>query len=296
MKKIIISFLAIGMSLAMLTACGKNNIGNNELNENNTDNGGTEKILYISNFVGQWNDSTSERAYMTIVPSDNDSSEIIIHWGSSYNEATEWNMHAVMNEENEKLKYSNGEKANIIYSDDGSIESKDVKWNDAEGTLSFDKNGNLKWTDNREETSGEFNFVKYTLESPTADAFINEYFHVIGGYKEGTSGSSLAKAKAAYNALKFANDYQIWIVDIESMRDTMFNAWESMNDSEREAFDANFMDVLYLINACIENYDENAYIFEDAGVDAEMKNMVNNSIAQQSWDTLSAHTLTMGNS
>ena len=132
------------------------------------------------------------------------------------------------------------------------------------------------------------------IKAPTAEQFVDGYFKVIGGVEQGTAGSSLKLAKAAEEAFAFAQKYAIKSVDNKTMRDNMLKGWESMTDEERSAFDANFLDVVELLKDV--SADNIPAEFEDAGVADALKALLQQKGAYANWDTLTANTLTMGNS
>lgn len=132
------------------------------------------------------------------------------------------------------------------------------------------------------------------VKAPTAEQFVDGYFKVIGGVEQGTAGSSLKLAKAAEEAFAFAQTYAINSVDNKTLRDNMLKGWESMTDEERSAFDANFLDVVELLKDV--SADKIPAEFEDAGVADALKTLLQQKGAYANWDTLTANTLTMGNS
>ena len=130
---------------------------------------------------------------------------------------------------------------------------------------------------------------------PTAEEFVEEYFHVIGAYHSGTAGSSLKRALAACGAVRFAAAHAINAVDHEQLRAGMLSAWEGMSDEERGDFDSNFIEIVRLIDACRADWEAEKGALEDAGVGEEMAALLNDEAAREAWSTLCAHTLTMGN-
>ena len=150
----------------------------------------------------------------------------------------------------------------------------------------------------KEDAGKEMEFEKAEFAGlfPSREEFIEDYFHVIGGYHQGTAGSSLAAAQAAYKAYSFAFRHQLWNTDIPDLRKAILEAWESMTDEERNAFDANFIDVVRLVDSCLNDWEAIEGIFADAGVPSGMGELLQDTEAQISWSTLVSHTLTMGNS
>ena len=135
-----------------------------------------------------------------------------------------------------------------------------------------------------------------TAAVPTAEAFADNYFRVVTSFHPGTAGSSLGRAWAACAAVHFANENRIAQTDIPLLRSTMLAAWESLSDDERAWFDENFIGLAEEIEACRTDWESNRALFEDAGVADQMAILMDMPAALEHWDTLRAHTLTLGNS
>jgi hypothetical protein len=138
-------------------------------------------------------------------------------------------------------------------------------------------------------------FSRVDTGVPTAEQFVNDYFKVIGSYEQGTAGSSLKEAIAAKDAVYFAVFNTMYNADLQKMRDNMLAGWESMSKEDQERFDANFLNVVDLVNKAAEDYDSVAGTFEDAGVGDIMRDLIKAEEGRLSWETLSANTFTMGN-
>lgn len=249
-----------------------------------------------ADFVGAWQDRVSQRATMNLLEQEYMSAyTATISWGSSATETTVWTLPCAYDEQTHTLTYTGGTKENLTFSEDGA-ETAETVWNDSEGTLRINDDGEIEWADSREEAAPSVRFVRVYSATPSQEAFVEEYFHVIGGVEQGTAGASLKLDRAAYDAMDFANRYQLWNADIPALRDTMLAAWESMTDEERSAFDANFIDVVRQIDLALDDYEGIKSEFEDAGIGDAMQSLLEDPFACESWRTLCAHTLTMGNS
>ena len=157
------------------------------------------------------------------------------------------------------------------------------------------------------ERNGKFSYVlvefgtdEYDEEDdevfvPAAEAFADFYFRVIGGYQKGVAGAALAEAQAACDVLAFATGNELWMADTETLRTNLLEAWESLTDEERAAFDENFPDLNELLNACFVDWEANRGRFEDAGVVDTMEQLFEEPAAEWSWEALSANTWTLGN-
>lgn len=259
---------------------------------------GEEQAVDLSPYIGQWYDKTSQRASMTIVPSKEYADAWVrIHWGSSAWQAVQWSLPVIVREDG-SLFYSNGEKAEVSFEEDGALtkETREVLRSDLEGTFTFDEEGNLLWTDEQEENAEGCVFERYQPDLPAQDVWVDQYFHAVSGYEPGTAGSSLAEAQAACAVLGFASDYQLWSADIPAMRNSMLAAWEGMSEVERSGFNANYIDVVRLIDRCLSDYKGARGVFDDAGIGDRMEALIKSDTAQLSWSTLCANTLTIGNS
>ena len=146
-------------------------------------------------YVGLWADQTSQRAMLTIVPEEEGQGYLVqLQWGSSAWESMVWTMHTRFNEATGELEYTDGEKAMTTYNEDGSVAEKEVEWTDAEGTFRVTEDGGLEWSDSRETDCADFDFQRVVMYTPSAEAFAEDYFRVIGGYATGVSGAALAQA------------------------------------------------------------------------------------------------------
>ncbi|MBQ7523164.1 MAG: hypothetical protein IJT07_01410 [Oscillospiraceae bacterium] len=283
MGKRILCMMLAALMLLSLAACGEP-----KQPEATTD----ETSEVGAAFVGTW---VCDRATLEIAK-EGEAFNCHIHWGSSYAEAAEWDYTCTYDEAANAL-VGTGTRKTVVYADNGDVASSVEEYADGAVQFTLLENGNLVWQDAKEDAGKDMQFerVSFVGEVPTQEAFVNDYFHVIGGFLQGTSGSSLAMAQAACEAFRFAVINRMDIVDVPTLRDTMLAAWESMTDEERAAFDANFIDVVQLVDACLADWEGARGTFEDAGVAEDMAALLADPTAQEAWKTLVAHTLTMGN-
>ena len=160
-----------------------------------------------------------------------------------------------------------------------------------EALIATDSDSSQNKATNPEQEYSEEEYVVYV---PDADAFGDFYFRVVAGIPRGTAGASLSAAQAACNVLGFAADNELWLADEDTLRANMLEAWEGLTDDERTNFDANFEGLNGLVNSCFEDWDANLGRFDDAGVSEKMEKLLEDGTSQRSWDTLSAHTRTLG--
>ena len=137
---------------------------------------------------------------------------------------------------------------------------------------------------------------EYEVFVPDAEAFADFYFREVANVPRGTAGTSLAMAQAAFNVLSFADYSDLRLMDIATLRANMSEAWDSLTDDEQAGFNGNFMAMNALLYSCFEDWNANRSAFEDAGVADGMEYLLSFETAYESWDTLSAHTWTLGNS
>lgn len=135
-----------------------------------------------------------------------------------------------------------------------------------------------------------------TVGVPSVKQLTDGYFKVVAGIEKGTSGASLKTARGAVAAFQFAQTYNLRKCNIDTLRDAMLKAYESLSDEKRADFDESFMDVVYLLDEAKDDYSAVAGTLEDAGVKDTFDKLVKGAGAWDNWDTLKAHTLTLGNS
>ena len=132
-------------------------------------------------------------------------------------------------------------------------------------------------------------------EAPTVEALAEGYFNVLANLESGTAGASLKTAVAASEVCAFAEAHELYNPDVEAMRANMLEAFEGMDEDEQAAFWTNFDTVRALLDECLEDYDANRAVFEDAGVADAMDEVMYDPLNRLAWENLRDHTLTMGN-
>lgn len=291
MKKILAAVLALVLCMGLFTACG----GSKQTNQGTAATEPAETyVVSMSEYIGLYMDDNSQRASMTILPSkEYGDLHINIHWASSAFQASEWDFLAAYDDKTGEVYYHNGEHYETEWADEEHY-SKTAIYENGEGTFRFNEDGKLLWISD-DESSKDAVFSRVDTGVPTPEQFVNDYFKVVGSYEQGTAGSSLKEAIAAKDAVYFAVFNTLYNADLQKMRDNMLAGWESMSKDDQERFDANFMNVVDLVNKAIENYDSVAGTFEDAGVGDIMRDLIKAEEGRLSWETLSANTFTMGN-
>lgn len=132
-------------------------------------------------------------------------------------------------------------------------------------------------------------------EAPSADELAESYFDVIAGMESGTAGASLKAAIAASDVCVFAMAHELYNPDAEPLRTNMLAAFEAMSEDEQYLFRQNFDTVRALLDGCLEDYDANRAVFEDAGVVDTMDEVMYDPLNRLAWENLRDYTLTMGN-
>ncbi len=132
--------------------------------------------------------------------------------------------------------------------------------------------------------------------APAPQSLADDYFRLAVSYHPATAGASLGRAQAACGVLRFAAENEVRSADIPTLRDNMLVGWNSLSDQERKYFDSNFMELVQLLDECQKDWASNRPVFDDAGVAEIMDGLLADPAAIESWETLKAHTLTLGNS
>ena len=103
----------------------------------------TEYETYYAGLAGQYYDSYSQRAVMTVEADGADGVKIIVDWSSSASENTEWTMTARLTEDG-LLSYNDCACSNIVTAEDGT-QTVEIVSTDGEGWFTFDGD-KLCWT------------------------------------------------------------------------------------------------------------------------------------------------------
>ena len=256
-----------------------------------------ENVAYA--FAGSWQDEVSQRASMDVTQ-DGRHVEILVHWGGSATEAASWEISGEYDPETGALTYKDARYTVTEWDEDGNDTIIEEKTADGAFTWEDDK---LRWTDSLNESEGLF--VKLDdgydfeapepAEAPTAEEFAERYFNVLVNLESGTAGASLKTADTASDVCAFAIAHDLYNPDVESLRENMLIAFEGLGEDEQAAFWTGFDTVRALLDDCLEDYDANRVLFEDAGVVDAMDEVMYDPLNRLAWENLRDHTLTMGN-
>ena len=132
-------------------------------------------------------------------------------------------------------------------------------------------------------------------DAPTAEAFAEGYFSVIAGLEAGTAGASLKTAIAASDVCAFAVAHDLYNPDDAPVRANMLAAFTAMDEAGQAQFWQNFDTVRALLDDCLDDYDANRAVFDDAGVADAMDAVMYDPLNRLAWMNLRDYTLTLGN-
>ena len=249
-------------------------------------------------FAGSWQDEVSQHASMDVTQ-DGSHVEILVHWGGSATEAASWQISGECDPETGALTYEDARYTVTQWDENDNdviIEEKT-----SNGAFTWE-DGKLRWTDSLNE--GEGLFVKLDdygcdpelpgpAEAPTAEAFAEGYFNVLADLGSDTAGAFLKTAIAASDVCAFAAAHDLYNPDIEPMRANMHAAFEGLSGEEQAAFWTHFEAVRALLDDCLEDYDADRALFEDAGVVEAMDEVMYDPLNRLAWENLRDQTLTM---
>ena len=117
----------------------------------------------IMNFVGTY---ASDRASIQIEATDEENgAKATVTWGSSASEHSEWTMSGTYDADSHVFTYSDCVKKDVVFNEDGSVESEEEVYKDGTGTMTFSEGNEgpyLEWKDDKENAADgmTFTFVK----------------------------------------------------------------------------------------------------------------------------------------
>jgi len=133
------------------------------------------------------------------------------------------------------------------------------------------------------------------LEAPSAEAFAANYFDVLANLETGTAGASLKAAAAAADVCAFAMDNGLWDAQKPNLRENLLAGFETLDEDGQAMFWEGFESVRALLDDCLEDYEANRAVFEDAGAADTMDEVMYDPLNRLAWQNLRDYTLTMGN-
>ena len=130
-------------------------------------------------------------------------------------------------------------------------------------------------------------------QAPSVEAFAEKYFGVLSNLEFGTAGASLKSAQAASEVCAFAVENGLWDPEMANLRDNMLAAFGTMDEDSRSRFQEGFDAVRTLLDDCLENYDANRAVFDDAGEAEAMDQVMNDPQNRLAWENLRDNTLAL---
>ena len=103
------------------------------------------------------------------------------------------------------------------------------------------------------------------------------------GY-EGTAGASLKEAIAAAELLAFAVEY----ADEENLPEMVRNGMASFSGEEVKQIEASLKGIRFVIESAFVDYESISGLFDDAGVEEWMRELIRNPDAQANWNALNS--------
>ena len=118
--------------------------------------------------MGNYQDSLSQRATMSIMPLGDEDAEVTIRWGNSAAETVEWHFSGpCVTDGGLTIEYNNGTKKILSAAEDGTITEK-IEYENGTGVLAFDKDNNHPvWTDDQENTGARCVFEYVPMNNTT---------------------------------------------------------------------------------------------------------------------------------
>ncbi len=80
--------------------------------------------------------------------------DVMIHWGSSASEYTQWTYHCEYDGEN-LVCSGKGTKTNVVMKENGEAESEEEVYNDGSAVFSINENGCMTWNDEKEDAGAD---------------------------------------------------------------------------------------------------------------------------------------------
>ena len=238
-------------------------------------------------YEGTW---VSDRATLTIEELD-DVVYCTVQWGSSAFESMEWEYQDCLYDEvtGGLTTAETGVKRSVTYGEDGDVVSSEIIYDDGAASFVLDGKGRLVWTDFK-ETPGEnriaFERAEIVPEDTLIDELAEDFIQVVAGVEQGTAGASLKQAIAACEVWQFAAGSDLADLGVDGLKACLQESLESVDEEVRAAFEENFDGIAALLDACLEDWEANRPLFDDAGVAGEMDALVLDEEVHLNWEML----------
>ena len=127
----------------------------------------------------------------------------------------------------------------------------------------------------------------------TPQALLTGYLSPVAEPGEGSAGYSLKLAVAVCKALTFAEEKALRDADRDALVENLDIAWDALGAARQLRFMENRDAVFAQADAAFEDYANEAPLYEDAGVDADMARLAASETARAAWQVLTEATLQM---
>ncbi len=131
------------------------------------------------------------------------------------------------------------------------------------------------------------------LPGPGAEELRNGFFGPVAACQPGTAGASLKQAWAACTAFAFAHSHSLFDVAPSQLCQQLEEAWESLDQAERDAFDESLVGLCRLLFDCFDDWETVRPTFDDAGLAETMDQLLADRDARADWMALVSCALTM---
>ena len=110
----------------------------------------------VMNFVGEYQ---CDRAHANVACFGYDEAFITIEWGSGASELTRWIIVGKLDTDMLTVNYSDASKANLVYDEEGEVQSEASVYDDGTGTIVFHNDGTFTWHEDQSENGTDLVFT-----------------------------------------------------------------------------------------------------------------------------------------
>ncbi len=240
-----------------------------------------EEANPAQDFFGIWQDSTSGRAVLKILPmyafgvEDEELDYFAtVTWGSSVSEETIHYITASFDDALNALVYRNGMMSELTYLEDGSVEREEFRWDDAQGSLAMGKDGKIRWTDSKETEAANCLFVRTLSEVPSAQELREKFMLPVAQLEENTAGAQLKQNLLVAELAQYCREKEFWNMDERSLEKAVGEAADGLSPEMRSAFGAHLDPVMNGTFDAFRAFESVRAGFADAGVEAKMEEII----------------------
>lgn len=102
----------------------------------------------VTDFAGTYTDTTAGRCTITIEADGDADAVILVHWGSSATESSNWTMHGSFDPDTQRINYADAVRTDVVI--DGETDTETVVYENGVGRIQFFGDGTLAWQDEQE--------------------------------------------------------------------------------------------------------------------------------------------------